>query len=121
MGFKIQIVWICLCKITYLYMSKLNKQILLEVDLEMKEKVFVRQFRKFEKSVFLQVVCGGIIEAGVRWADLTLTIVALLCWVCKGLFNIISCVFEKFHSKDIVKRDPKGNKEEKQARMVRPR
>lgn len=39
--------------------SKLNKQILLEVDLEMKEKVFVRQFRKFEKSVFLQVVCGG--------------------------------------------------------------
>lgn len=41
--------------------------------------------------------------------------------MCKGLFNIISCVFEKFHSKDIVKRDPKGNKEKKQARMVWPR
>lgn len=40
----------------------MNKQILLEVDLEMKEKVFVRQFRKFEKSIFLQVVCGGIIR-----------------------------------------------------------
>lgn len=48
-------------------------------------------------------------------------IVGLLFSVCKGLFNIISCVFEKFHSKDREKRDTKGDKEEKQARMVWPR
>lgn len=38
--------------------------------------------------------------------------------MCKGLFTLILCVFEKFHSKDRVKKPVKGEEEEKEARMV---